>query len=55
LPLDSLVVNPDPGWLDGRYLIRLDGINNRGPSGLGQICGFATGPNRGFLLTPFVP
>ena len=54
LPLDKLVVNQDADWLN-TSLIRFDGINNRNATGLGQICGYASGPGRGFLLTPFVP
>jgi uncharacterized membrane protein len=52
LPLDRMVVTQEPGWLDTRYLIRFDGVNNRDATGLGQICGFAYGPARGFVLTP---
>jgi hypothetical protein len=55
LPLDHLVVNLDADWFANTYMIRFDGIRNRDSTGLGQICGFAYGPKRGFLLTPFVP
>lgn len=54
LPLDQLVVNQDADWLVNRSLIRLDVINNRDSTGLGEICGFAYGPGRGFVLTPIL-
>jgi hypothetical protein len=62
MPLDSLVSNPDAGWLHAAYL-RFDGSNNRvdpdhpDSTGFGQICGRAQGNgyDRGFLLTPLLP
>ncbi len=46
-----LVVSQDADWLVAGG-IRLDGINNRDGTGLGQISGSALNAGRGFVLIP---
>lgn len=54
LPLSDMVITQDADWVNDQGGMRLDGVNNRGLSGLGQICGFAYGSQRGFLLSPYI-
>lgn len=56
LPVIDMVLPPTTFFPANTYNeIRLTGMNNRDDeTGLGQICGFAFGSDRGFLLTPYV-